>query len=172
TAGEQQRGQYRAEFPVQAQAEDQADLAGRAVGVQGAVRQQGQRQPDEGAADGDDRQRAGADLVDLAHELAGQVRGRAGGAQHRQGEQAGAAHRTHGGGERHQAASTRRGAASNGIGPSGSPSRNWRTSGSPLACSPPGVPENTIEPFAITIAWSATGKVSCTWWVTTMLVSP
>src|SRR5690606_21257018 len=141
-------------------------------GVQRTVRQQGQGQPDEGAADGDDRQRAGTNLVDLAHELAEQVRGRARGTQHRQGEQAGPADRAHGGGEGHQAASALRATASKGIGPSGSPSRNCRTSGSAVACSSSGVPEKTIEPLAMTIAWSATGRVSCTWWVTTMLVSP
>src|SRR3546814_228601 len=81
------------------------------------------------------------------------------------GEGAGSdAHGTH--------AARSRSAVSNAIGPSGSPRRNCSTSGSPVASSSDGVPENTIFPLAITIARSATGSVSCTWWVTMMLVRP
>src|SRR5690606_33403006 len=132
----------------------------------------------EGAADGDDRQRARADLVDLAHQFGEEVAGRLRRAQHREREQAGAAERAGGGNEGHQAASTRRVAAlsygrlSKGMGPSGWPSRNWRISGSPLACSSAGGPANTMRPLAITSARSATGRVSCTWWLTMMLVRP
>src|SRR5690606_7708079 len=176
-ADEQQRGQHRRQLAVEAEADQRADLVGGAVGLQRAVAEQGHRQADEGAADGDDRQRARADLVDLAHQLGEEVAGRLRRAQHREREQAGAAERAGGGDEGHQAASTRRaalsnGRLSNGMGPSGWPSRNWRISGSPLACSSAGVPENTMRPLAITSAWSATGRVSCTWWLTMMLVMP
>src|SRR5690606_31321558 len=120
----------------------------------------------------DDRQAARADLVDLAQQLGEEVRGRLRRAQHRQREQAGAAERAGGGDERHHAVSRLRSAVSKAIGPSGSPRRNCSTSGSVVASSSAGVPENTIRPLAITIARSATGSVSCTWWVTMMLVSP
>src|SRR5690606_40709543 len=71
---------------------------------------------------------------------------------------------------RHVHAASVRRALSKAIGPSGSPRRNWRTSGSWLACSSSGVPSKTMPPLAITIARSAIGRVSCTWWVTMMLV--
>src|SRR5690606_12083195 len=155
------------------QADQRADLVGGPVGLQRAVTEQGHRQADERAADRDDRQRARADLVDLAHQLGEEVAGRLRRAQHLQREQAGAAERAGGGDEGHQAASTRRLAVlSKGIGPSGSPSRNCRTSGSTEDCSSAGLPANTIRPFAITSARSATGRVSCTWWLTMMLVRP
>src|SRR5690606_26770998 len=153
------------------QPDQDADLVGGAERLQPAEREQGQRQPDESAADGDDRQRAAADLVDLAHQLGEEVRGRLRRAQHRQREHARAADGAGGIGEGHQAALSR-GAASNAIGPSGSPSRNWRTSGSWLACSSSGAPENTIRPLASTSARSAIARLSRTWWVTTMLVRP
>src|SRR5690606_18705501 len=142
---------------------------GRAEGGQRAVALQGQHQADEGATDGDDRQRAGADLVDLTHQLGEEIAGRQRAAQHGQREQAGTAQRADRGSERHQAVLAR-GAASNGIGPSGSPCRNWRTSGSLLACSASGVPAKTMPPLAITTAWSQIGRVSWTWWLTMMLV--
>src|SRR5690606_38676292 len=148
------------------------DLVVGAVGLQRAIAQQGHRQADEGAAHGDDRQRARADLVDLADELGEEVAGRRRGAEHRKREHPGAAERAGCGNERHQAASTRRAAVSKGMGPSGSPRRNCCTSGSDEACSSAGVPLNTMRPLAITSARSATGRVSCTWWLTMMLVRP
>src|SRR5690606_10325077 len=120
-------------------------------------------QADEGTADRDDRQAARADLVDLAHQLAPEDGGRARGAQHGQREQPAAAERADGFGDRAHAASVRGAVAmTNGIGPSARPSRNWRSSGSSLACRPSGVPSNTIRPLAITTTWSATGSVSWT----------
>src|SRR5690606_26301261 len=77
-----------------------------------------------------------------------------------------------GGDRRHAHAASLRGALSKAIGPSGSPRRNWRTSGSCVAWSWSGVPSNTIPPLASTTARSAMGRVSCTWWVTIRLVRP
>src|SRR5690606_30210733 len=184
-ADEQQGGEHRREFAVQAQADQHADLVGGAVGLQRAVAEQGQRQADEGAADGDDGQRARADLVDLAQQLGEEIGGGPGGAEHRQREQAGAAQRAGAGDEGHQrgspvgactdaAAGEVRAAeaGSKAIGPSGSPRRNWRSRGSSLASSSAGVPAKTMPRLAVTSTWSAIGRVSRTWWLTMMLVSP
>ncbi|KAG1271280.1 hypothetical protein G6F66_013613 [Rhizopus arrhizus] len=174
TAGatdEQQRGQHRRQFAVQRQAEQGRQRVGRTEGGQRAVTLQGQHQADESAADGDDRQRARADLVDLAGQLGQEITRGQRTAQHGQREQAGAAQRTGGLHERHQA-TLARGAASNGMGPSGWPCRNCRSSGSWLDCSASGVPWNTMPPLAMAITWSQIGRVSCTWWLTMMLVRP
>ena len=47
-----------------------------------------------------------------------------------------------------------------------------KSSGSVLACSASGAPSNMMVPLAMTTAWSQTGRVSRTWWLTTMQVRP
>ncbi|KAG1388096.1 hypothetical protein G6F60_013853 [Rhizopus arrhizus] len=97
TAGatdEQQRGQHRRQFAVQRQAEQGRQRVGRPEGGQRAVTLQGQHQADESAADGDDRQRARADLGELAGQLGQEITRGQRTAQHGQREQAGAAQRT------------------------------------------------------------------------------